>query len=148
MKYIDWTDERVAELTRLWANGLSAARIAEVMGLRSRNMVVGKVNRLALPKPEKKLPVVIDYTKQRRLRQCPDITRAKANAYKRAYMKKWRAKRMFDVSTKQGVRAMMLARGTSKTSAAYRKHLPPMPEMSKAEMRAMLAQAMQNTVSP
>lgn len=148
MKYIDWTDERVEQLTRLWAEGHSATRIAVIMGLSSRNMVIGKVNRLELEKPEKKLPVIVDYTYLRQRAKPSEVTRAKRNAYARVYLKKYRAKRKFDVSTKKEIRAQFLASGVSKTSVAYRKHLPPMPEMSKAEMRAMLTQAMQNTVSP
>jgi GcrA cell cycle regulator len=45
-----WTDELVAELTRLWAEGYSQSLIAEKMGI-TRNMVCGKVHRLDLPPP-------------------------------------------------------------------------------------------------
>jgi len=45
---IDWNDERVAELMRLWGEGHSASVIAEMMGLVSRNAVIGKVHRLKL----------------------------------------------------------------------------------------------------
>jgi GcrA cell cycle regulator len=45
-----WSDDRVAELTRLWAEGFSQSIIAEKMGV-TRNMVVGKIYRLDLPKP-------------------------------------------------------------------------------------------------
>ncbi len=43
-------------------------------------------------------------------------------------------------------RGIMLSRGAKTTSAEYRKHLPPLPEMTKSELRAMLAQAIQNTI--
>ena len=43
-----WTPERVAELTRLWADGLSAAQIARSMGGITRNAVIGKVHRMGL----------------------------------------------------------------------------------------------------
>lgn len=46
---MNWTEERVAELTRLWSEGLSASRIAARMGGVSRNAVIGKVHRLGLP---------------------------------------------------------------------------------------------------
>ncbi|TBB57043.1 GcrA cell cycle regulator [Rhizobium ruizarguesonis] len=44
-----WTDERVARLKRLWAEGLSASQIAAHLGGVSRNAVVGKIHKLQLP---------------------------------------------------------------------------------------------------
>jgi len=44
-----WTEERVQSLTRLWAEGLSASVIATRLGQATRNAVIGKVHRLALP---------------------------------------------------------------------------------------------------
>ena len=41
--------------------------------------------------------------------------------------------------------AILSATQFSKTSAKYRNLLPPMPEMSKSEMRNMLAAAVRNT---
>ena len=46
---MNWTDERVEKLKRLWAEGLSASQIAAQLGGVSRNAVIGKVHRLALP---------------------------------------------------------------------------------------------------
>ena len=46
---VDWNEERVALLTQLWGEGHSARVIAEKMGLKSRNMVIGKAHRLKLP---------------------------------------------------------------------------------------------------
>ena len=44
-----WTDERVEILGRLWAEGLSASRIAAHLGGGvTRNAVIGKVHRLGL----------------------------------------------------------------------------------------------------
>lgn len=43
-----WTDERVARLSKLWAEGLSASQIAADLGDVSRNAVIGKVHRLGL----------------------------------------------------------------------------------------------------
>jgi GcrA cell cycle regulator len=48
-----WTDELIAELTKLWAEGYSAGVIAEQFGV-TRNSVIGKVFRLNLISPEKK----------------------------------------------------------------------------------------------
>src|SRR5262245_6612495 len=44
-----WTPERVETLRRLWAEGVSSGLIAEELGS-TRNMIVGKVNRLGLAK--------------------------------------------------------------------------------------------------
>lgn len=43
-----WTEERVEELKRLWAEGHSASQIAARMGGVTRNAVIGKVHRLGL----------------------------------------------------------------------------------------------------
>jgi len=43
-----WTDERVEQLKKLWAEGLSASQIAAQLGGVSRNAVIGKVHRLQL----------------------------------------------------------------------------------------------------
>jgi GcrA cell cycle regulator len=57
---MQWTQERVEILTRLWAEGLSARQIAAKLGGVTRNAVIGKAHRLNLqrgapvpePKPE------------------------------------------------------------------------------------------------
>ena len=43
-----WTDERINLLTKLWAEGQSASKIAETLGGVTRNAVIGKVHRLGL----------------------------------------------------------------------------------------------------
>ncbi|MBT7292761.1 MAG: GcrA cell cycle regulator, partial [Rhodospirillaceae bacterium] len=43
-----WTPERIAEITRLWGEGLTTAEIGKVVGV-SKNAVVGKAHRLGLP---------------------------------------------------------------------------------------------------
>lgn len=43
-----WSDERVAQLRKLWAEGLSASQIAKELGAVTRNAVIGKVHRLGL----------------------------------------------------------------------------------------------------
>lgn len=46
-----WTDEKIEELKRLWAKGLSTAEIGRELGV-SKNAVVGKSHRLGLkPRP-------------------------------------------------------------------------------------------------
>ena len=48
MSHPVWTDEQMAALRKHWAEGLSAALIAEAMGV-TRNSVIGKVHRMRLP---------------------------------------------------------------------------------------------------
>ncbi len=134
-----WTDESVATLERLWAEGYSATRIGITMD-RTRGSVIGKVDRLGLPPPAAKQDVIVDRTYTR---QCVEITKAN----KRAREQRSYEKRKYDIKSKLDVRMMMLARGATKTSAAYRKHLPPAVDMSKTAMRAMLTQALQNTAA-
>ena len=50
-KRLDWDDERIALLTRLWTEGLSASSIASRLGGVTRNAVIGKVHRLGLSTP-------------------------------------------------------------------------------------------------
>ena len=45
---MNWTDERVELLSKLWADGLSASQIARQLGGVTRNAVIGKVHRLKL----------------------------------------------------------------------------------------------------
>jgi GcrA cell cycle regulator len=59
-----WTDERLEELKKLWAQGLSISQIGEALGV-SRNAIAGKAHRMGLPKrpspiskPKAEKPVV------------------------------------------------------------------------------------------
>lgn len=45
-----WTEDRVAELKRLWPLGFSAAQIAKQLGGVTRNAVIGKAMRIGLAK--------------------------------------------------------------------------------------------------
>jgi GcrA cell cycle regulator len=45
---MNWTDERVEMLKKLWGDGLSASQIAAELGGITRNAVIGKVHRLGL----------------------------------------------------------------------------------------------------
>jgi GcrA cell cycle regulator len=48
MGIMNWSDDRVELLRKLWGEGLSASRIAVELGGISRNSVIGKVHRLGL----------------------------------------------------------------------------------------------------
>ena len=45
---MNWSEERVTLLRKLWAEGLSASQIAKQLGGVTRNAVIGKVHRLGL----------------------------------------------------------------------------------------------------
>jgi GcrA cell cycle regulator len=45
---IEWTEERIALLKKLWAEGLSASEVARRFDGATRNSVIGKVHRLGL----------------------------------------------------------------------------------------------------
>jgi GcrA cell cycle regulator len=62
---MSWTDERVDQLRRLWAEGLSASQIAGVLGNVTRNAVIGKVHRLGLA-GRTKVPGQSNVTRPRR----------------------------------------------------------------------------------
>lgn len=56
-----WTDQRVAQLKKLWQQGKSASEIAETLGGVTRNAVIGKAHRLGLsgrPSPIKSAAIV------------------------------------------------------------------------------------------
>ena len=44
-----WNDERLENLKKLWAEGLSISQIGEALGV-SRNAIAGKAHRMGLPK--------------------------------------------------------------------------------------------------
>jgi GcrA cell cycle regulator len=53
---MNWTDERIATLTKMWESGATASQIADELGGVSRNAVIGKAHRLGLksrPSPVK-----------------------------------------------------------------------------------------------
>lgn len=54
-----WTPEAIAELRRLWAEGLSASEISRAMGWPSRCAVIGKANRLKLPSRAASRPATV-----------------------------------------------------------------------------------------
>ena len=44
-----WTEERLAQLRKLWDEGLSISQIGDALGV-SRNAIAGKAHRMGLPK--------------------------------------------------------------------------------------------------
>jgi len=60
-----WTDERLDELKKLWAEGVSISQIGEALGV-SRNAIAGKAHRMGLPKR----PSPISKSKAEKNRAC------------------------------------------------------------------------------
>lgn len=69
-----WTEDRIADLTRLWGAGLTASQIAGELGV-TRNAVIGKRTRLGLPERLRELPKYPPGDKPKRLyaRAYPEI---------------------------------------------------------------------------
>ena len=56
---MEWTEERISRLKKLWTEGKSASQIAATFGDITRNAVIGKVHRLGLssrPSPIRRQP--------------------------------------------------------------------------------------------
>lgn len=67
---IEWTDEQIEELNRLWNEGLPTSEIGRLLGT-TKNAVVGKAHRLGLTKrqsPIKKKPEEKQVIRLRELR--------------------------------------------------------------------------------
>jgi GcrA cell cycle regulator len=45
---VDWNEERIEALTKMWREGLSASQVAQQLGGVSRSAVIGKVHRLGI----------------------------------------------------------------------------------------------------
>jgi GcrA cell cycle regulator len=45
---MEWNDDRIATLTRLWREGFSASQVARQLGGISRSAVIGKIHRLGI----------------------------------------------------------------------------------------------------
>ena len=45
---MEWNDERIEALTKMWREGLSASQVARQLGGVSRSAVIGKVHRLGI----------------------------------------------------------------------------------------------------
>jgi GcrA cell cycle regulator len=45
---VEWTEERIEALTKMWREGLSASQVARQLGGVSRSAVIGKVHRLGI----------------------------------------------------------------------------------------------------
>lgn len=139
-----WRPAHDEELRSLFATGMSFREIAAAMNENlgtnfSRNAVLGRAHRLNLV---------------RGFIRVPRLTREESNARRGARRRESnpnlpaytpRVYRQPDETSISNSRAFTSR--LPKTSAAYRKLLPQIPELSKDELRAMLAAAFQNTAA-
>ena len=144
-----WPSAHSDMLSRLIATtSLSFAEITTQMNAAfatsyTRNAILGKVYRMG--QCNTRPPVTPE----------EQALKARARITRRSNKKKaerWLAKPSLAERAKRAeeqkrVRAMFDATGTSRTSPGYRKHFPRLPEMSRSELRGMLADAMRNTAA-
>jgi hypothetical protein len=129
-----WTAERIAELAQLWQQGLTCQQVAAMMGDGiSHCAVISKVHRLKLTRTK-------GY--EVRLRE-NGPKRPPRKKHPPGYAAPWSNR---DEQRMRNAK-LMRAGGASKTSAAYRKHLPRIGEKSRTELRSMLTAAIQNTAA-
>lgn len=108
----------------------------------TRNATIGRAKRMGLCNPIQRSGPSLQAVKNARERD-----RLKK---KRMREQRWAAnptleQRYQRAQEKKGLCKFLHARGATKTSAVYRKHLPHQPEMTKNQLRAMLTNALQNT---
>lgn len=119
-----WTPKAITQLRDLAATGEYASVIASIMGRSHLSLLVMST----------KLGIAINrYTPE-------EQTALDASYYGREHRKQARRK-----AKKQKAFTPSVAQ-FSKTSSFYRKQLPNIAEMTKTELRAMLTQAVRNTV--
>ena len=141
-----WPEECTAFLLSLVPDcTLSYSDIAERLNLKfgtalTRSAILGKAQRLGLCK---RAP-------PRTGRSITSVQAAKKRQNEKRKAERWAANpdlalRAERILEKRKIRAEFLARGAKPTSREYRMHLPRLPDMSKAELRDMLADAVRNT---
>lgn len=150
-----WPDEHVEALKSIFSTNLSfaemAARLNAQLGTNySRSAIIGRSQRLGFrnPVPNRKpngSSSRLEYHRLVGVRRRE--ARWAANPMLRVhYERKLEREKYREQVRAEGIKRS-LAHGDSKTSAGYRKFLPRIGELSKDELRAMLAEAVQNTAA-
>lgn len=144
-----WTAELRAEVTELWKthSGREISVLLQSRGITAtRNAVIGVITRMSLTETDKEI-----VRRRRTTDQGLVDTRQKHHRRlsERRREQRWAANPDLKVKyeRQRQNRAIMLAGGASKTSVAFRKHLPRLGEMTKNELRAMLSSAVRNTAA-
>lgn len=148
-----WTEERIKRLKQMRDEGYSASQIAEKIGAASRDAVLGKMFRLGMCSP---MPVKLAKSAElyrarqarmnvKRREKRHEVKPYLVQLYESRERRAREAKMLAEEKTR--ARAIIAARGATKTSAAYRTHMPRIGDMSKSQLRAMITQAVQNTAA-
>jgi hypothetical protein len=125
MGIFSWKVEKIEALERMALAGLNAAAIAKQLGT-TQHSVITKAGALNI--------AVIKYTPEQQA-----MYDANKRERERRKQQRKRAKRALAAGER------FIEPGTSRTSPIFRNSLPRLPEMSKSELRAMLAEAVRNT---
>lgn len=140
-----WPAPHCEKLRALVKDGLTyrdaAARLNGLFGTDySRNACIGQLRRMgARPQRASQPPAGPAVLRQRAI----DQKRAKRREAAPRLIAEQQAREREAAQTLERMRATQ----TPRTAACYRKHLPHLPEMTKAELRQMLTTAIQNTAA-
>jgi hypothetical protein len=147
MQKFTWTEERVAELTTMWAGTMSAAEIGLQMGT-SRCSVLGKAHRMNLPSrladrgDRRPTGPRVGHMLVRPAR--PRTMRPAPKPKSMLIVTKFGQSTNIKVASGK-VRRPFLPPGKSKTSPEYRSQFGMAPDMSVKQKRDVIAEAMLNT---
>jgi hypothetical protein len=141
---LKWPPEHDKVLKAMVAAGISASDAADQINLQfqtayTRNACLGRSWRTSMARPAR-----APRTKSVRTRQERQIVKRRE--------KRWAANpslqaRYERLQEQKRTLALMASKGTPPTAAAYRKHLPRLPDMTKRELRAMLTAAVVTTAA-
>jgi hypothetical protein len=141
-----WPDEHSEALRQLVAGGggsfsVYTRAINRKFGTSySRSAVIGRADRMDLNQPRQATPAIgATAARHKRVAVARREKRWAENPSLEA-----RYKRQQEQKANRG---LMLAGGATRTSRAYRSHMPRISEMTKGELRAMLTAAVQNTAA-
>jgi hypothetical protein len=133
-----WRVGVIKRLRELVASGMNAADIAKEIGRTQASVITFSARRgIAIVRYNPEQQAMYD----RRFRDAED----KRNARKRAVNAKKKLDARLEAMKRSGHNTVTVIAAASPTSVGFRAHLPLQREMTKAELREMLAQAVRNT---
>ena len=147
-----WTEALVADLVRLWSHGYSCSQIAAVIGV-TRNAVIGKAHRLKLPTHTRSNNIngqnrAVDPKPQGEPRR-PPAPGTRPRICKTVFKDRERkpSNKIFNKPATPGLMTVM-SNLTGYPISIYGRRQPRLArEMTKSELQAMLAAAVQNTAA-
>lgn len=141
-----WTDDSVTRLTKLWNEGLSCTEIAAQIGTgHSRNAVIGKVHRLKLKRTtgHENQP-----RKERKERPAPREKKIPNKPFYNSVFKSPEIKPQVELPARNARPGfVMVVSVLTGNPLMAKKRRPLQRDMTKAELRAMLSTAVQNTAN-